>query len=207
MRNPLDKESQKEDRRIRRTKRKLQEALFLTLSQKPLEKITVKELCERAGITRATFYVYFEDIPDMAEQMEQQALQLYRQACEQFWRERSTREAAERLLSKIFSFAKEHPAMMRILLRPQNMEQMLKRLPFPFDGDFLYLSKQAPSCETMEGMEGRFVSAGCLAVLHQWLDGGMEPAPEKIARRALSLFWREQERLPFPGKPLPGDEK
>lgn len=207
MRNPLDKESQKEDRRIRRTKRKLQEALFLTLSQKPLEKITVKELCERAGITRATFYVYFEDIPDMAEQMEQQALQLYRQACEQFWRERSTREAAERLLSKIFSFAKEHPAMMRILLRPQNMEQMLKRLPFPFDCDSLYISEKAPSCETMEGMEGRFVSAGCMAVLHHWLVGGMKIAPEKIARRTLSLFWREQERLPFPGKPLPGDEK
>ena len=48
---------QKQDRRKRRSDAAIQRAFDELLDEKPLEKITVKELAERADIDRKTFYL------------------------------------------------------------------------------------------------------------------------------------------------------
>lgn len=48
-----------------RTLKDFARTLFWTLKTKPLEKITVNELCEAANYPRATFYNYFDDIYDL----------------------------------------------------------------------------------------------------------------------------------------------
>ncbi len=49
------------DRRVHRTKRNIRKALEDALREKPFEQITVTELCERADISRITFYSHYED--------------------------------------------------------------------------------------------------------------------------------------------------
>lgn len=44
------------------------------LNEKPLDKITVKDLVEDCGINRKTFYYYFQDIYDLARQFFQEDL-------------------------------------------------------------------------------------------------------------------------------------
>ena len=39
------------------------------LTQKPLRSITVKELCEQAGLNRGTFYAHYADTPEQAVEM------------------------------------------------------------------------------------------------------------------------------------------
>lgn len=56
-----------EDRRIQKTKRSLKDALLRLLSKKPFEKITVTELCENANTSRITFYTYYSDKYDLAD--------------------------------------------------------------------------------------------------------------------------------------------
>ncbi len=51
----------KEDLRIKRTHKLLSEALITLMSEKPFEKITVVDICERAMVHRATFYSHFAD--------------------------------------------------------------------------------------------------------------------------------------------------
>ena len=51
----------KEDLRVTRTKKALEEAFIDLLSRKTFEEITVNELCEVAGIRRATFYKHYSD--------------------------------------------------------------------------------------------------------------------------------------------------
>ena len=51
----------------------MQEFLEL-ITGKYWEKITVKEVCSAAGITRSTFYQYFSDIYDLMGQIEEQPL-------------------------------------------------------------------------------------------------------------------------------------
>ena len=51
----------KEDLRVQKTKKALTKVFREILEEKKFEDITVNELCERAGIRRATFYKHFED--------------------------------------------------------------------------------------------------------------------------------------------------
>lgn len=43
----------------------MDEALISLLKEKDLEYITVKEICERAGVNRSTFYLHYETIADL----------------------------------------------------------------------------------------------------------------------------------------------
>lgn len=51
----------KEDLRVRKTKKALFDAFMKLLSEKPFDEITVNELCDAAGIRRATFYKHYSD--------------------------------------------------------------------------------------------------------------------------------------------------
>ena len=53
--------AQKEDRRIRRTKRLLRQALAEIMNEKEFKDITVKEITDRADLNRGTFYLHYED--------------------------------------------------------------------------------------------------------------------------------------------------
>ncbi|MDD6160663.1 MAG: TetR/AcrR family transcriptional regulator [Oscillospiraceae bacterium] len=53
------------------TAARMDEALLKLLEQKEFAYITVKEICEKAGVNRSTFYLHYETIADLlAESME-----------------------------------------------------------------------------------------------------------------------------------------
>lgn len=58
------------DLRTERTRLSIKNAFFELRKQKPLEKISVKELAELAFINKATFYTHYHDIFDLADQLE-----------------------------------------------------------------------------------------------------------------------------------------
>jgi len=51
----------KPDRRVRRTQSLLHQALVSLLGEQPYESITVRDILERAGVGRSTFYMHFRD--------------------------------------------------------------------------------------------------------------------------------------------------
>lgn len=51
----------KTDARVRYTRMRIREAFFECLEKKPINKITVKEICDIAEINRATFYTHYAD--------------------------------------------------------------------------------------------------------------------------------------------------
>lgn len=50
------------------TARLMDEAFILLLDKKDYEFITVKEICEKAGVNRSTFYLHYETINDLLEE-------------------------------------------------------------------------------------------------------------------------------------------
>ena len=63
------------DLRTERTRRSITNAFLELRKQKPIEKITVKELAELAYINKATFYTHYHDIYDLADQMENEFME------------------------------------------------------------------------------------------------------------------------------------
>lgn len=67
-------ESMKTDARVRYTRRVIKESILRLLEERPVNRITVKEVCEAAQINRATFYAHFTDCFDVLNQMENDLL-------------------------------------------------------------------------------------------------------------------------------------
>ncbi|MCR4673552.1 MAG: TetR/AcrR family transcriptional regulator [Lachnospiraceae bacterium] len=61
----------KNNQRSKDTEAKIEEVFMNLLSQKHISKITVRELCESAGITRSSFYGHYEDVYDLKEKVEE----------------------------------------------------------------------------------------------------------------------------------------
>ena len=51
--------------RIKYTKMFLKNAILELLKEKPLNKITIQELCDKAEVNRSTFYAHYLDIYDL----------------------------------------------------------------------------------------------------------------------------------------------
>ena len=67
-----------EDRRVTKTKRAIRDALISILEEKTPESITVKELSERAGINRKTFYAHYATPADLFSELEDEIAEAMR---------------------------------------------------------------------------------------------------------------------------------
>ena len=67
------------DRRIRRTKRLLRQALAELMNEKEFKDITVKEITERADLNRGTFYFHYTDTYDLKDKIENELIDVFRE--------------------------------------------------------------------------------------------------------------------------------
>lgn len=56
---------EKLDRRVRKTRKLIQDALFALLIEMPYRKIRISQITERADISRSTFYLHYETKEDL----------------------------------------------------------------------------------------------------------------------------------------------
>ena len=97
----------KMDRRTIYTRSTVKDALLELLEGQPFEKITVAALCRQAEITRATFYLHFQDINEVLDELLDEALMVAEAASNDM-------EAGDRMdaLSQIIR-AGDHDALRR----------------------------------------------------------------------------------------------
>ncbi len=62
------------DLRVKRTQKNIREAFFRLRKKKNLDKISVKELSEKAMINKATFYLHYKDVYDLSEKLENELI-------------------------------------------------------------------------------------------------------------------------------------
>ena len=59
------REREKIDRRVRKTRKALREAMQVLMSEKGYDQVTIEELTERADIGRTTFYLHYSAKQDL----------------------------------------------------------------------------------------------------------------------------------------------
>ena len=64
----------KSDQRTRLTKMLIRKAFTELLREKPVQNITVKELCQTAGINRGTFYLHYRDTQELLDSIVQEVV-------------------------------------------------------------------------------------------------------------------------------------
>lgn len=66
----MENVAKKKDRRVIRTQRSIRNALAQLLVEKDLEKISIKEIAEKADVDRKTVYNYYKSVQEILDEME-----------------------------------------------------------------------------------------------------------------------------------------
>ena len=92
------------DRRVKRTKKALRDALLTLLESKSINEITVTELTTLADVNRATFYFYYIDLLDMLQQVQNEVYECFRHIVEESNESITTIEGFTSYCEKVLSF-------------------------------------------------------------------------------------------------------
>jgi len=103
-----------------RTKEYITEALFKLMEVKPYEKISIKELTEKAGVGRVTFYRHFESKDDIIIQYFNREIP---SVMDLFPRQPKTKEDFYEIIFVVFSHLKEHKKLF-LLLQKSKLESI-----------------------------------------------------------------------------------
>ncbi len=164
------------------TKKAIISSFITLLNQKPLDKITVKDIVEDCGINRKTFYYHFEDIYDLLRY-------ILAQESERFYKERTEDETLEQLINRLADFAfKNKKAMQHIYNSVDRdiLEKELFKIVYPEMTKFVIKrSENTPHKDIDVELLSRLFSVTFTgAILHVLRDGipeNHETAVKKIS--------------------------
>lgn len=178
------------DQRTRLTRRLIREAMMELLAQKPIQNISVKELCEKAGINRGTFYSHYVDIYDLLSQLEDEMLEDVKTALLPLLEDAQAACTPLRITTGVFQCLKDNADLCTVTLGPYGDKQFAARLLAT--GQEMVFKTYANYFEgvTRKDLEYyyAFVSAGCIGLLETWLKNGMTAPAAEIAQTAESIM-------------------
>ena len=82
MKKTSEMKPRKTDRRTIYTKKVIKDALLDALAEKSFEQITVTDVCRRAEVTRATYYIHYQSLTEVLDELLNDALQMADQDCQ-----------------------------------------------------------------------------------------------------------------------------
>ena len=149
------------------TRANLTQAFWSLYLERPIEKITVREITERAGYNRATFYLYFRDVYDLFEQLEEDILAKVRALVEQRLLAGDTLDFSQHM-GLIIGLAQQFDGFLpRLLAGDPSFGDKLKVIIAPLLDRFIL-----PECGLSEAEQGvlrEFYLSGLLGAITQWM--------------------------------------
>lgn len=186
------------DRRIDRTRGALYDALIESLKKKPIDRITVTEICQTADINRSTFYLHYNSLQDLYQSTIESLYEEVRKSLEQFvekdhgWLDMIFRdgEVEVPIILHILIFLKENRELMRVLIAGDEHADFLK--PFYESGKASVLSvlkeSGAPIPESVAIYYYHYVASGVIGLTVHWVESGMRESPEDITKLLQNLI-------------------
>lgn len=168
-----------EDRRIRYTKKVIKDTFIELLEKKPINKITVTELCRKSEINRATFYRYYEDVYDLMEKLKSQYV--------------DELKAAISISKDDYTISGFTSEILEVILRNKELSRILFSLKNGKDflDDVLDIAHQ--KCvekwnrygknvpQEQVGYLSTFITAGTIGILNEWIQNDYKEPPSEIA--------------------------
>lgn len=153
------------DRRVRRTRHLLSEALVALILEKGYDATTIKDITDRADVAHATFYRHYRD----KDELLMDNLEGVIREIEGFTREPALHDAEEYL---IFKHAQEQRALYRILLGSRGTVQVRKRITEMLAANKLRTcpSLFAPTATIPPAIAAHHMAGALLLLIEWWLD-------------------------------------
>lgn len=171
-----------DNRRVRMTKTMMKSALLELLEIKPLEKITVTDLCRCADVNRSTFYAYYSGVGELLTELEDDVLQQLPMLPDapQFYND----ENFIHTLESFFDYVRENERLFRTLL--------VQRIGGNFNHRLVnaVMEKYAGHTDSADNVAQYayiYCVYGVIGMLRQWLSDGFSVSSRSIAEIVLRM--------------------
>ncbi len=148
------------------TMNNLKEAFWYLYSKTPIEKIRVKDITDKAGYNRGTFYIYFSDVYNVLETIENGIFEDMGKSPGS-----DERMNTEEIINSILEFFKKHEKYLVVLLGENGdssfaakFKEKISSIIFPF------LIKETEYDSVEVGCLTEFFSSGLLGIIKKWLE-------------------------------------
>ena len=187
----------KDNRSTRRTRSAIREALTEMLAAKPVGKITVQELIDRANICRTTFYAHYEDIYDLLSEVENDILSEIREGLEGLDQAPIRVEEQYPAIEAVVEVYTRHENLIRLLNGPNGdpgFDARLQDTIYDVTRQLRRLKEGDAFDEERHRLYSCYVISGGISVLNRMLSANL-PIDPKEAGHVLGAMAAAGERI------------
>ncbi len=176
---------QKQDRRVRRTRKLLRDSLVSLMEEKEFKNISVKDIAERADLNRGTFYLHYNDSYHLLQDIEEEILHDFQEMINNY-RYSSSHDTLLPALNPIISYVSENTAICRILFENSPSTDFLDRFRslIHASGREIVKAVYPHAEETTVEYFFEFLTYGLIGMLKRWIETGRQMPQEELARMA-----------------------
>lgn len=181
-----NKKSNGGDHRVRVTKMLIRKAFMNLLREKPIQSISITELCSAAGINRGTFYSHYSNINDLLKKLEAEMLLDFKNALNPLLQSESEPLTPSKITAGIFTCLKDNADICTVTLGDYGDKDFVLHLIHLGYEVYQKTYPQFFTGTTPKQLEYfyAYTSAGCIGLLRHWLDEEMLTPPDKVAAMA-----------------------
>jgi AcrR family transcriptional regulator len=171
---------EKTDIRVQFTRKVLRDSLVELMKGKSILRISIREICETAGVSRSTFYTYYKDQYELLEQMEEETLVGFDKVIKKYNPSGVMPTAKEliALLEDVLRYVTGNHNSIQVLLS-ENGESGFQKKFAKFLTDRIQQSGNTGQTKTLPEEQtlnycSVFMRDGCTAILQEWLKNDMD---------------------------------
>lgn len=172
----------------KQTKANLREAFWKLYTEKPIEKISIKEITDLAGYNRGTFYLYYKDVYDILNQIENYMLDKIQTAVMEYLRKNDTFDLSKNM-GDFVELMQSYSRYSVVLLSDHGDPQFatrLKEILWPFLNHF-FIQTDGYSDYQIE-LISEFYLSGILATVTKWNSNPQMSIDQFISFMAPNIF-------------------
>ena len=150
------------------TRANLRQAFWELYAERPVEKISVREITDRAGYNRATFYLYYHDVYELLEEIEGMVLGNIERLVNERLLKGDKLEFSQHM-GLVLRLAQRSRDYTRVLLGPHGdpaFSQRLKEIISPLVDRFFL--PDAELDDQARGIVREFYLSGIIAIIRTW---------------------------------------
>lgn len=176
-----------ETRRTQMTRHLFRTALVELMQDKPLHKITIKEICDKADLNRATFYLHYRDQDELFDEI----IALFEKDITENIFKLTGEGDKVVLMSKYFDYIRNNSGLYTILMTDSGAKTRIVT-------DVLSELKAEMPVYGNE-LENRYVYTylidGTCSIIQRWIDNGFDLSTKDLARLIDNIYCTTHRKM------------
>ncbi len=179
------------DRRTKYTKSVIREALFDLMEDRPINKITVTDICKEADINRSTFYSYYEDVYGLLSSIQNELFENVMLSL-----------SSENWFEDLVELVDKNRDLCKVLFGPHGDASFLRQLLYlGYENSVALWKKNYPdaSPEVLDYLYA-FISSGVIGILENWVFSDYAISIEEVGELVMGFSMQGLQYIREHGK-------